>query len=76
MKKENKIKEPMLPEYDFSSGIRGKYADRYMQGVNIVRLEPDIADIFPDQNSVNEALRAMAKVIRKHDRMMHYSEQC
>ena len=76
MKKVNKIKESMAPEYDFSSGIRGKYANRYAQGVNIILLDPDIADIFPDQNAVNEALRAMAKIIRSHDRMMHHSEHC
>ncbi|ELS03960.1 hypothetical protein Xen7305DRAFT_00036860 [Xenococcus sp. PCC 7305] len=56
----------MLDEYDFSQGIRGKYAQRYSQGTNIVRLDDDVAEIFPDEKSVNDALRALAKIIRSH----------
>jgi len=47
----------MRPEYDFSGGVRGKYAARYAEGTNIVKLEPDVAAAFPDSKSVNEALR-------------------
>jgi len=47
----------MLDEYDFSSGIRGKYAARFSQGTNAVLLDPDVAAYFPDGDSVNNALR-------------------
>jgi hypothetical protein len=49
-------------------GARGRYADRYAAGVNIVRLDPDVAAVFPDSTSVNEALRALAEIIRRSDR--------
>jgi hypothetical protein len=52
----------MLPEYDFSGGVRGKYVDRYQQGTNLVLLEPDIAEAFPDSASVNRALRVLVNV--------------
>lgn len=51
----------MRPEYDFSGGARGKYADRYAEGSNIVVLEPDVADAFPDSESVNDALREVLR---------------
>lgn len=57
--------EEMLDEYDFSHGVRGKYAARYAEGSNVVVLAPDVAEIFPDAESVNEALRALAKVARR-----------
>lgn len=44
-------------EYDFSSGVRGKYASRFAQGTNLVRLEPDPAKVFRDSKAVNRALR-------------------
>ena len=50
----------MLEEYDFSKGIRGKYAKRYAEGTNVVVIEPDVAKIFPDHDSVNQALRSLA----------------
>ena len=52
----------MLPEYDFSKGKRGKYTARYARGANIVRLEPDVAALFPDAKSVNKALRLVAEL--------------
>ena len=55
----------MLDEYDFSKGVRGKYAKRYARGTNLVALQPDVAKIFPDSASVNEALRVLAKAGRK-----------
>lgn len=58
----------MLKEYDFSKGVRGKYAKRYATGTNIVVLSPDVAEIFPDSESVNEALRTLAKIIRQQAR--------
>lgn len=63
-----KKRPEMLPEYDFSKGVRGKYAKRYAQGTNVVVLDPDVAKVFTDQTSVNEALRAMAKIIIQHER--------
>ncbi len=42
----------MLPEYDFGKGVRGKYAQRYAEGTNIVVLSPDLARFFPDSESV------------------------
>jgi len=55
----------MLDEYDFSKGVRGKYAERYAEGSNIVVLAPDVAEFFPDSESVNSALRALVGVARK-----------
>ena len=55
----------MLDEYDFSEGVRGKYAKRYAEGTNIVVLSPDVAAVFPDSESVNEALRVLVKVARQ-----------
>jgi len=58
-----KQKDEMLEEYDFSDGIRGKYAQRYKEGVNIVKLDSDVTKFFPDAKSVNEALRTLIKLI-------------
>ena len=49
--------DEMRPEYDLRGGIRGKYYERYKQGTNVVLLEPDVARVFRDSTSVNEALR-------------------
>ena len=67
MKKAAKAKSDsdMLDEYEFSNGIRGKHADRYAAGSNVVVLAPDVADVFPDAESVNEALRALVRIARK-----------
>ena len=62
----NQQDSDMLDEYDFSQGIRGKYTKRYSEGSNIVKLDDDVAEIFPDERSVNDALRAIAKIIRSH----------
>lgn len=57
----------LMEEYDFSGGVRGKYAQRYPEGSNVVVIEPDVAEFFPDPDpdSVNEALRNLAAVIRR-----------
>jgi hypothetical protein len=55
----------MLEEYDFSKGIRGKYAQRYAEGSNVVVISPDVAEVFPDSESVNEALRMLIKVAQR-----------
>jgi len=54
----------MLKEYDFSNGIKGKYADSYAEGTNVVMIEPDIAAYFPDHKSVNESLRLLVSFIK------------
>jgi hypothetical protein len=63
--------DDLRDEYDFSAqglrdGVRGKYAARYAEGVNIVRLDPDVAAVFPDSDSVNKALRALVGIIKEH----------
>ena len=55
----------ILPEYDFSKGVRGKYAKRFAEGSNIIVLAPDVFKSFRDSNSVNETLRAVAKIAQR-----------
>ena len=55
----------MLEEYDFSKGIRGKYAKRYAEGTNIVVLSPDVAEVFQNSEAVNEALRTLIRIARQ-----------
>ncbi len=69
MSADNKLKiedDDMLPEYDFSKGVRGKYAERLARlkqtkAITVV-LEPDVANYFHDSESVNHALRMLIKV--------------
>jgi len=61
-------RDTMRPEYDFSEGVRGITAPRYAQGTNVVVVDPDVLDVFPDGPSVNEALRALAPMIRHRRR--------
>ncbi len=56
--------DDILPEYDFSGGVRGKYASRYAQGTNVVVLDPDVAAAFPTATDVNNALRGLVKLAR------------
>lgn len=49
----------MRDNYDFSKGVRGKYAKLYKDGTNIVLLEPEVARAYPDSESVNKALRKL-----------------
>ena len=58
----------MLDEYNFSEGVRGKYAQRYYADKNLVQLDADVAEMFPDAKSVNEALRALGKIITDHQK--------
>jgi hypothetical protein len=68
MKKAPRVKRDpdMLDEYDFSRGVRGKYAKRYAEGTNVVLLAPDVAAMFPNSDSVNEALRALVRIARRN----------
>ena len=59
------LDDELCPEYDLSQlqgGVRGKYAQRYKQGTNLVLLDPDVADAFPTEASVNEALRLLMRI--------------
>ena len=56
----------MRTEYDIRGGVRSKYYERYRQGTNVVVLEPDIAAVFPDSASVNQALCLLIQVARQH----------
>jgi hypothetical protein len=59
--------DDLRPEYDLSQlegKVRGKYAERYRAGVNLVQLEPDVAAAFPDAKTVNETLRLLIKLAR------------
>ncbi len=60
--------EEMRKEYkrkDLGKGIRGKYFNEYKKGTNLVLLSPDVAKAFPDDVSVNEALRSLMKIARQ-----------
>ena len=57
--------DEILPEYSLKGGIRGKYADRYARDATVVLLDPDVAEVFPDAESVNRALRALAQIIKE-----------
>src|SRR3954454_6471863 len=59
--KPEELEEDDIPEMDLSGGVRGKYYERYMQGTNVVLLEPDIAQVFRDPAVVNQALREYLK---------------
>lgn len=56
--------EEMRAEYDFSSGVRGKYYKQYTEGTNVVLLEPDVAEVFRDSESVNQALRVLISIAK------------
>ena len=62
--KQEREKDTMREEYDFSSGVRGKHHEAYRRGTNVVLLEPDVAEVFKDSAAVNAALRALAQVAR------------
>ena len=57
-----KDSEEMRSEYDFSQGVRGKHHKSFQAGINVVFLEPDIAAVFQDSASVNQALRSLVRL--------------
>lgn len=66
--KENEMEDELLAEYDFSKmkgGVRGKYVERYRAGTNLVLLDPDIAQAFPNDAAVNEALRMLIEIAQR-----------
>ena len=60
-------RDTMRPEYLYFNGkaVRGATAARYTKGANIVAIDPEVLDVFPDGSAVNEALRALAPVLRR-----------
>jgi hypothetical protein len=70
MKKAKRPKpgEQMRSEYDFSGGVRGKYAQRYAAGSNVVVLDPDLARLFPTARSLNSALRTLGEIAARRVR--------
>jgi hypothetical protein len=62
------LEDELRPEYDLSQllqgGVRGKYAERYRAGTNLVLLDPDVAQAFPNAEAVNEALRLVIQIAR------------
>lgn len=69
MKKEiDNLDDDLSPEYDFDNmtgGVKGKYVERYRSGTNIALLDPDVAQAFPTDRSVNEALRLLLSVAQR-----------
>ena len=66
MRKDNS--DELRPEYcreDLGHGIRGKYYDSFKSGTNLVLLTPDVATVFDNEESVNEALRTLIKLAQK-----------
>ena len=64
--------DELRPEYDetlLKDGVRGKYADRYASGTNLVRLAPDVSEVFPNDEAVNEALRFVMRVVDDASRL-------
>ena len=59
------LDDEMMPEYDFSGGVRGKYYEAYQRSRSVIVLDPDVvAEIFWDSVVVNEALRLLTKIVK------------
>jgi hypothetical protein len=68
--------DQLRPEYDeavFQGAVRGKHAAAYQSGTNIVRLAPDVAADFPNEQAVNEALRFVQRVVQDAGRLTQRS---
>ena len=59
----SRSRDELRPEYDFTGAVRGKYADRFQAGTNLVVLDPDVAEAFHDSAAVNHALRALLEIV-------------
>jgi hypothetical protein len=68
MKKATGKDKEMRDHYDFTGGVRGKYARRYAEGSNVVVLDPDVARLFPNREAVNDTLRAVAQIVQIQER--------
>ena len=60
--------DTMRAEYDFSKATRGVTAARYAEGTNVVLIDPDVLEIFPNARAVNEALRTFARLTKPRGR--------
>ena len=60
--------DEMLPEYDFSKGVRGKHFEAYKQSSNVIFLEEDVAKVFKNSESVNHALRLLINIADREAR--------
>jgi hypothetical protein len=60
--------DDLRPEYDFADGVRGKHYRAYRAGTNVVVLEPDVAEAFPNASAVNRALRALLDIAKRQTR--------
>ncbi len=63
MSDSNAKADDMAAEYDLTNSRPNPYAERYAQGTNLVRLDPDLAKRFPDSAAVNQALRTLVKIV-------------
>jgi hypothetical protein len=64
----DEMDDELRPEYDFSQlegGVRGQYVERYRSGNNLVLLDPDVAQAFPTEADVNEALRLLMQIAQR-----------
>jgi len=64
----DELNDELRPEYDLSKlkgGVKGKYTAKCNEGTNIILLAPDVAEVFKDNESVNEALRLLIKIAEK-----------
>ncbi len=68
MKNKSKNSDGMRDEYDFSGGVRGKYSEKFAEGSNVIILDPDVANLFKDSASVNEALRSLAEIAQRQSK--------
>ena len=75
MKKGIRKNDEMRAHYDFTGGVRGKYARRYAEGTNVVVLDPDVARLFPNREAVNETLRAVAQIVQIQERRQGRANQ-
>ena len=58
-----RVRDELRPEYDFAGAARGKYAERFQAGTNLILLDPDVAEAFHDSAAVNHALRALLEIV-------------
>ena len=71
MNKKTDEETEMLDEYDFTGGVRGKYVNRIAKRNKTIILEPDVAEVFTDSESVNQALRGLLPIIQKQAEKVH-----
>jgi hypothetical protein len=75
-KKSDASKEELRPEYDFdfSKAERGRYAKRLKaEGSNLVLIDPDLAESFPDSAAVNAALRTVIEFAQRSAELTHHT---